>query len=210
MLRPAMHLRYRPDFAWCHAVLGSTRRYGPGWSARMNVGLHHVLIPIASAGSGSVGSSQRAMTAAQLLDYKREQARKRMQEGGGNRKSSKESVPDLIADCGQARDKAVKRVGVSGKSSAGAAKGLEKDLRPDAPGLHCPTRSELPLLGPGKRCRVAAVRRNLPSVHIPHHPHDALSLRHGSVFRVGRIRPTDNVHVAFGCPISIGLESDFF
>ncbi len=66
------------------------------------------------------------MCAARARQIYVDQATERMKAGGGDKKSGKENLPDPILDQGQARDKAGKAFGVSGKSVDHATRVIEK------------------------------------------------------------------------------------
>lgn len=72
--------------------------------------------------------SQLSMVAARFRDYYDRQAKERMAEGGGDKKSGVENLPHPIEGTCKARDAAGKEFGVSGKSVDHATKVLEKGV----------------------------------------------------------------------------------
>jgi hypothetical protein len=75
--------------------------------------------------------SQLAMAGARMRELYDRQAKERMRQGGGDRKSEgagsgKEHLPDPIPDAGQARDQVGKLVGVSGKTIDAATKVIQQ------------------------------------------------------------------------------------
>lgn len=71
-------------------------------------------------------NEMRAREFQHLKRIESERARERMRQGGGDKKSGKENLPDPISNTGQARDIAASRVGMSGRTAEKAAQVVDK------------------------------------------------------------------------------------